>query len=226
MSFRGIFGTFDRTRAPAMRKLALGVGAASLVVVAAAQAQAPAPAAPTESPWTKVCDTNPQTNQPLCMVRTEVRSETGVFILQVTLTKVENADRYRLVALLPLGVLLPPGISVRIDNATPGTTAPFSICVPNPAVCVAEVEVPTAFIDQLKRGGQVAFVATNPQRTEMPIQVSLAGFTRVFDGEGVNAAQAQARMEELNAALQRNAEAARQRLIEQQNLAAPAPVAP
>ncbi|MCC6982599.1 MAG: invasion associated locus B family protein [Bauldia sp.] len=223
MSLRKFARSFAGSSA-AKRKVAFGVVAASLFAIAAVQAQTPAPpaAAPSDSPWTKVCDVNPQTNQPLCMVRSEVRNDTGMLIVQVTLTKVDNADRYRLVAFLPLGVRLPPGMGIRIDNVN-ATTAPFSICIPNPAVCVAEIEVPTTFIDQLKRGGEVAFVATNPQGTEMPIRVSLAGFTRVFDGQGINAAQAQTQMEELNAALQRSAEAARQRLIDQQNTVAPAP---
>jgi hypothetical protein len=60
----------------------------------------------------------------------------------------------------------------------------------------------------------------------MPIRVSLSGFTAIFDGQGINAAQAQTQMEELNTALQRSAEAARQRLIDQQNTVAPVPAAP
>ena len=229
MSFRKFARKFDWVGAPATRKVAFGVAAASLFAIVAVQAQTPPAPAGSESAWSKVCDVNPQTNQPICVVRTEVRSDTGMLITQVTLTKVDNADRYRLVAFLPLGVRLPPGMGIRIDNvaATPAT-APFSICIPNPAVCVAETEVQPAFIDQLKRGGEVAFVATNPQGTEMPIRVSLSGFTRIFDGQGINAAQAQTQMEELNAALQRSAEAARQRLIDQQNTVAPipAPAAP
>lgn len=224
MSFRN-FARKAEGRSAALRLGALSAVAGSLLALpATVQAQTP-PAAGSESAWTKICDTNPQTNQPLCVVRTEVRSDSGMLITQVTISKVDNADRYRLVAFLPLGVRLPPGMAIKIDNGTP-TAAPFTICIPNPAVCVAETEVPTAFIDQLKRGSEVAFVATNPQGTEMPIRVSLVGFTRIFDGQGINAAQAQTQMEELNAALQRSAEAARQRLIDQQNAVAPAPVTP
>lgn len=224
MSFRKIARKFGGS-ARAGRRVALAALAGSLLAFPGA-GQAQTPAAPgSDSPWTKICDTNPQTNQPLCVVRTEVRSDSGMLITQVTISKVDNADRYRLVAFLPLGVRLPPGMSIRIDNGTP-TNAPFSICIPNPAVCVAETEVQPAFIDQLKRGSQVAFVATNPQGTEMPIRVSLSGFTRIFDGQGINAAEAQTQMDELNAALQRSAEAARQRLIDQQNAVAPVPATP
>jgi hypothetical protein len=59
-------------------------------------------------------------------------------------------------------------------------------------------------------------VAQNAQGKEVNIDVSLAGFAKVFDGPGIDPQQAEAQQKELNDALQKRAEEARQKLIEQQ----------
>jgi len=56
----------------------------------------------------------------------------------------------------------------------------------------------------------------NPQNRQIPIELSLAGFTKTFDGPGIDRAAAEAQRKQLSDALQKSAEEARKKLIEQQ----------
>ena len=62
----------------------------------------------------------------------------------------------------------------------------------------------------------MALVVVNPQGKKIPIEMTLAGFSKTFDGPGVDRVAAQTQREQLSEALQRSAEEARKKLIEQQ----------
>ena len=82
--------------------------------------------------------------------------------------------------------------------------------------CLGVREVGKDFIEALKAGGQMAIVAVNQAQQEMGLPLSLVGFTKAFEGEGLDPAGAQNAQNELNQALQQRAEEARRRLIERQ----------
>lgn len=200
---------------------------------AAPAAAAPAPSGPDvaagqapDSPWVKVCGNDPG-NKQTCVVRMELRGDNGVFISSVSLQKVPDGDKYGFGILMPVGVFLPPGVGITVDTKKSGT-APYTICLPNPPVCVAELLVDNAFITSLKKGAKVTLTASNAQRKEINIDMPLTGFGKVFDGPGMDVAQAMAKQQELTDALQKKADQARQKLIDQQKAgaaAAPAPTA-
>ena len=67
------------------------------------------------------------------------------------------------------------------------------------------------------RGGKQLVVLALSQRGQgVPFPMSLAGFTKTYDGKGLDAKAAQQRQEDLNKALQARAEEARKKLIQQQ----------
>jgi hypothetical protein len=71
-------------------------------------------------------------------------------------------------------------------------------------------------VKALKKGNQLALVVVNPQNRPIPIELSLAGFSKTFDGPGIDRAAAEAQRRQLSEALQKSAEEARKKLIEQQ----------
>lgn len=176
---------------------------------------AAAPSGDTGSAWVKVCSTDQASKQKVCVTRADLRGENGSFISSVTIQQIGEEAKYGMGILMPLGVLLQPGVALNIDGAAKGKAA-FTICLPNPPVCVSSAPADAGLIDGLRKGAKLTMTAQNAQGKEVAIDVSLAGFAKVFDGAGIDPQQAEAQQKELNDALQKRAEEARQKLIDQQ----------
>lgn len=208
------------------RNLLVRTGAYSLVGLGfllaanmpASSQDASAPPTP-PSPWTKICNTNKQTNAEICVVTQELRAETGQPIAVVTLQIGQEAGKYGLGIVVPIGFVLPPGIALTVDGAKQGT-AQYTICIPptnnQASVCLAQAPVNEDFVNALKKGNKLALVVVSPQNRQIPIELSLAGFSKAFDGPGIDRAAAEAQRKQLSEALQKSAEEARKKLIEQQ----------
>ena len=80
--------------------------------------------------------------------------------------------------LAPLGVLLPSGLGLKIDQADVGR-AGFVRCLPNG--CVAEVIMDEKLVGQLKSGQLATFIIFQTPEEGIGIPVSLSGFTQGFD---------------------------------------------
>jgi len=78
----------------------------------------------------------------------------------------------------PLGVLLPRGLGLRIDNTDMGSTG-FIRCLPNG--CVSEVLMDDALIKQLRTGKQAMFIIFQTPEEGIGVPISLAGFGEGFD---------------------------------------------
>ena len=191
---------------------------------APAPAPAPAPAAPAPSasapsPWVKICNTDPATKVEGCVVTQELRAETGQPIAVVSIQTTKEPGKYGIGIVVPIGFLLPRGITLTVDGEKKAE-AEYRICTPGsnqqPAACWAQVVVADDFIASLKKGNDLALVVANPQDKPIGIKLSLSGFSKTFDGPGVDRAAAEAQREQLSEALQKSAEEARKKLIEQQ----------
>jgi invasion protein IalB len=185
---------------------------------AAKAAPAPAPNA-SATPWVKICGTDPQTKKEGCVVSQELRAETGQPIATVSIQNTPDPKKYGLGLVVPLGFVLPPGVVLNIDNEKKAT-APFVICIPGgqkqqPA-CVAQAVVADDFVGALKKGNKLSLVLTTAQGKAIPIDVSLSGFAKSFDGPGVDKAAAENVRQQLAKGLQERAQEARQKLIDQQ----------
>jgi invasion protein IalB len=190
-------------------------------VSSAQETPAPAPpAAPAPpSPWLKVCNIHPQTKAEICVVTQEVRAETGQPIAAVTIQKLKDEGKYGVGLVVPIHVRLPEGVTLTVDGEKKAT-AQYVMCIPQsqqqPSACVAQAELTEDFISALRKGNELALVVINPQSKPIGIRLSLVGFSKTFDGPGVDRAAAEAQREQLSEALQKSAEEARKKLIEQQ----------
>jgi invasion protein IalB len=79
----------------------------------------------------------------------------------------------------PLGVLLPPGLGLKIDNKDVGH-APFVRC--NAFACYAQVVVDDPLIEQLKSGKSAVFIIFQSEEAGIGIPISLAGFGQALNG--------------------------------------------
>lgn len=196
--------------------LALGLGGSVLAQdsPAPAPAAAPAAAAPADQgPWTKLCTTDPASKKDFCVVTQEVHADTGQFIASAAIRQITGDTKLTLIAAVPPGVMIQPGLGVSIDSGKQSVVK-YTICFPT--ACYGELDIDTDFVASMKNGKQLVLVARNQQDKNVAFPLTLGGFTKTFEGQGLNPTEAQAHQDELNKALQARAEAARKKLIEQQ----------
>jgi invasion protein IalB len=149
----------------------------------AAGDQAAAPAAPTNADptknWLKVCDPI-DGGKKACIMR-QVVVTNGQFLGSFLLRDDPGQEsRLLAVAAVPLGVLLPFGLTWQIDGGKP-IRVPFMLC--DPQSCATQLVINEAYVNSLKKGGTLKLTAKNRQNKDLVISISLAGFTSVYDGE-------------------------------------------
>ena len=98
--------------------------------------------------------------------------------LRVIVLKTANQKPRLLRVLAPLGVLLPSGLGLKIDQTDIGRTA-FVRCLPNG--CIAEVLLEDKQIDLLRNGKQATFIIFQTPEEGIGIPISLGGFGPGFD---------------------------------------------
>ena len=89
-------------------------------------------------------------------------------------------SRLLAVAAVPLGVLLPFGLTWQIDGGKP-IRVPFMLC--DPTSCATQLVINEAYVASLKKGGSLKLTAKNRQNKDLVIEINLAGFTSVYDGD-------------------------------------------
>lgn len=180
----------------------------------AAAAGQDAAADPKLGNWIKLCAPD-QANEgkEICLVTQEVRTDTGEFLASVSIQETKTPEGKRLVrAAVPLGTLIQPGIRVQIDEGQQ-VAGKYVICLPN--ACYAEMEIEDGFIDSLKKGNNLAVLVINNQGKAVGIGATLIGFTKAWEGPPVPVEQLAQQRQKLQDELQKRAEEARQKLINQ-----------
>jgi invasion protein IalB len=151
----------------------------TLLLLAPAQALAQGEVKSKHGDWDLRCDTpaGAQTQQCVIMqfVTAQDRENVG---LSVVVMKTADKQARILRVLAPLGVLLPRGLGLRIDNTDMGTTG-FIRCLPNG--CVSEVLMDDQLIQQLRTGKQAMFIIFQTPEEGIGVPISLAGFGEGFD---------------------------------------------
>lgn len=124
--------------------------------------------------WQVVCkDPPPGAKNPVCAIVQSVTAEDKNNIgLTVYFQKFSNGTRV-LRVFAPLGVLLPPGLGLKIDDKDVGH-APFLRC--HSFACYAQVVVEDPLIEQLKTGKTAIFIIFQTEEAGIGIPISLKGF--------------------------------------------------
>lgn len=144
---------------------------------AAAQAPAATPK-PTDN-WLKVCDPLPD-GKKACIMR-QVVIANGTFLGSFLLRDDPGQEsRLLAVAAVPLGVLLPFGLTWQIDGGKP-IRVPFMLC--DPQSCATQLVINEAYVNSLKKGNKLKLTAKNRQNQDLTIEIDLAGFTAVYDSD-------------------------------------------
>ncbi|WP_375458783.1 invasion associated locus B family protein [uncultured Enterovirga sp.] len=129
--------------------------------------------------WQLRCETPAGAQAEQCALVQNVAAEDRPNItLLVIVLKTADAKSRLLRVVAPLGVLLPAGLGLKIDNVDVGR-AGFVRCLTTG--CVAEVVMEDNLLNQLKTGKQATFIVFQTPEEGVGIPVSLEGFGPGFD---------------------------------------------
>jgi invasion protein IalB len=134
----------------------------------------------TYSPWTKVCLKGQEANaQQVCFTGKEGRIDTGMLVIGAVLIEPEGSQGKVLRITVPLGMQLPQGTRVIVDQGQP-MNAPYMVCFPNG--CMADYEASSELIGKLKKGQSMVVQGINGQGQAVSLPLPLPDFAKAYDG--------------------------------------------
>ena len=129
--------------------------------------------------WQVRCDTPPGAQGEQCALIQSVTAEDRPNVgLTVIVLKTADQKSRLMRVLVPLGVLLPSGLGLRINQADIGR-AGFVRCLPNG--CVAEVIMDDTLIGKLRTGQTATYIIFQTPEEGIGFPMSLKGFGEGFD---------------------------------------------
>jgi invasion protein IalB len=229
--------TFKSLLAAGLTIAALTASTGAVMAQDASSSSAPAPdasssaappagdqagAAAPQQNWLKICDPE-QDGKRACIMRQVIVTQNKQFLGSFLLRDDPGQEsRLLAVAAVPLGVLLPFGVTWQIDGGKP-IRVPYMLC--DPQSCATQLVVNEAYVNSLKKGSKLTLTAKNRKNEDLTITINLQGFTGVYEGEAAltfdefnKNASGEAALEKI---LADRAEAARQKLQSSDSSAAP-----
>jgi invasion protein IalB len=173
-----------RTYGSPFRRLSrLGLGVLALIAWTVAGAGGPAAAQGVvkgkNGDWETRCETPPGAQREQCALIQSVAAEDRPNITLVVIVLRTADGKSRLLRVIaPLGVLLPSGLGLKIDQTDVGRAA-FVRCLPNG--CVAEVVMDDKLINGLRTGQTSTFIIFQTPEEGIGFPMSLKGFGEGYD---------------------------------------------
>jgi invasion protein IalB len=151
--------------------LSLGFGAGSAAAQGVVKAK--------YGDWEMRCETPPGAARDQCALMQSVAAEDKPNVnLVVIVLKTSDGKSKLLRVIAPLGVLLPSGLGLKVDQADIGR-AGFVRCLPSG--CIAEVVMEDKLLEQLRGGTTATFIIFQTPEEGIGIPLTLAGFKDGFD---------------------------------------------
>ena len=155
------------------------------------------------SPWTKICNRDPQANKEVCLVAQDIRAETGQFLASVAVREIEAEPKKQFIVAVPPGMQLQPGMRVVIDKNEP-LPARYSICFPN--ACYGDMDIDAKFVDIMKKGQALTVQAINQVGRTVNFTLVLKDFAKAYDGAPVDPKEVEAQQQKLREGMQKQAD--------------------
>ena len=172
---------------------------------------------PSQADWTKVCGKDPAGTE-ICYTTRDFVSDQGQPVLAVAVYDIKAAQQAQKVVrfLMPLGLLLQPGIRFAVDQgqATPGR---YALCFPNG--CFAEAQVKDDFVAAMKRGTTLNVSVQNQAGREVTFAIPAGGFGKAYDGAPIDPKVLEEQQRKLQEELEKRSDELRKRLEQQSGAA-------
>jgi invasion protein IalB len=217
---------------------------------------APAGGQAQQSAWVKLCEKaagiakdkdgkEEKKEVNICLTHHErLDGNTGMVLVSAAIRQVEGQDKQHFMVMVPLGMLLHPGMRATIyppdlwekaqKNEPPKKedeaklkTAKLTYTLCHPAGCTAEIEATPELLGDLRKAGGVVVFAINAVGQAVAFPVPLTGFEQAYAGQPVDNKQyGEARKALMQQIAQRQQQLIEERRQQQQQQAPPAAAPP
>ena len=141
----------------------------------------------------------------MCRIGKDGRLENGMPLVGVVLMEVEGEARKVVRFMLPVGILLPRGTRVIIDNDEQSALVlPIITCADG--ACIAQTEANADTVNKLKKGKTLFLQAYSMQQTVFTLPVPLSDFAKAYDGPATDPKVIEERNKKLQEQLQKRGE--------------------
>ncbi len=123
--------------------------------------------------WALRCESNAQAAGEQCVLVQNVSAEDRPTLQMVVIVLKNPAGGYILRVVVPLGVILPSGLGLKIDRVDIGRTG-FMRCLTNG--CLAEVVMDDALVNRFSTGDTALFIVFPAPDDGVGIPIKLTGF--------------------------------------------------
>jgi invasion protein IalB len=200
-----------KDKAPAPPAAAPAPKAPAAAAPGKAAAATPPPGTP-QSAWVKLCEKATATQKTkdgkdekkdlnICLTHHErLDGNSGMVLVSAAVRQVEGQDKQAFMVMVPLGMMLQPGMRAtlypkdmwekaqkneKVDEAKlkPLSLA-YTLC--HPAGCTAETEATADLLNDLKKGGGLMIFAINAAGAPAAFPVPLVGFEQSYSGPPVD----------------------------------------
>jgi invasion protein IalB len=170
---------------------------------------------PPPSAWVKLCEKGTAITKAkdgkeekkdldICLTHHErLDGNTGMVLVSAAVRQVTGQDKQALMVMVPLGMLLQPGMRANIypkdqwdlvqknekvdDSKLKGIQLAYTLC--HPAGCTAETEATPEILNTMKTSGGLLVFAINAAGSPMVFPVPLAGFDASYGGPPIDTKQ-------------------------------------
>ncbi len=129
--------------------------------------------------WIMRCEKPNETAPEQCHIFQNAKDkDSGRDIAQLAIGRVPDSKAALVIVSLPLGVFLPPGIQLQIDQKEP-MRVPIEVCDPNG--CRAGFPLTDELAAAFKAGQQLTLSVQDPAGNKASVPFSLSGFTAGYN---------------------------------------------
>ncbi|MEZ5773794.1 MAG: invasion associated locus B family protein [Hyphomicrobiaceae bacterium] len=165
-----------------------GAAAACLVLAAAHSGSARAEDA-AKSAWTKICEeveVDKDKKAKMCLTTQErFDPKTGALAVSIAIRSIEGQPAKSLLITLPLGMAIPAGMQMRVDDQAEPTKLAYGFCMAEG--CTAEMEATPDILKRLGAGKMLKVAGINLFADQTVFEIDLTGFSAADKSEGGDA---------------------------------------
>lgn len=149
-------------------------------------------AAKAQSAWIKICDDvklkeikkEEAASKKICMTHHEsLSARTGTPLVSAAVRKVTGHDTEKFLVTVPLGMAIPAGVHVKVDENEP-IKVKYTFC--HVAGCVAETAMTPELLKQMKAGAKLMVATIGISGKPVGFPIPLSGFGKAYAGKPID----------------------------------------
>lgn len=129
--------------------------------------------------WGRICEKVPGVEEDVCYIFQQLKKSGTDSVVMNTSIAINPKDGKPVISVVvPLGLLLPAGVQMKVDENEFILRIPFILCIPQG--CRASAGLDESFIKEMLAGQQLVAAFVNAKREPAKVPLSLKGFEEAY----------------------------------------------